>query len=190
MRHLVIYSHPNPKSFNHAIKETYVQALRESGQEVRVRDLYALNFDPVLKGSELAGFKEARVPEDIRTEQEHVRWAQVITFICPVWWGGPTANLRGYLDRVFSLGFAYDEASKGLLGDKKVLTIHTLAAPLKVYEDTGLIAAMNKLYDEIVFKFASLQVVGHKYFGSVSTSGAEERQKMLLEVRELGCKIP
>lgn len=189
MRHLIIYSHPNPKSFNHAIKETYAQALQEAGHEVRVRDLYSQNFDPVLKGPELAGFKKGNVPADVAAEQDHIRWAQCLTFICPIWWGGPTANLRGYLDRVFSLGFAYDESSKGLLGDKKVITIHTLAAPLKVYEEGGLIAAMNKLYDEIVFKFAALQVVGHLYFGSVSTCGDGERKQLLAKVRDLARSI-
>ena len=47
MKHLIIYSHPNPKSFNHAILETYEVALKEAGHEVRVRDLYADAFDPV-----------------------------------------------------------------------------------------------------------------------------------------------
>ena len=49
MKHLIVYAHPNTASFNHAIKETLVRVLREKGQDVRVRDLYALHFDPVLK---------------------------------------------------------------------------------------------------------------------------------------------
>lgn len=189
MKHLVIYSHPYSKSFNHAIMETYVAALREAGHEARVRDLYALNFDPVLKANELAGFSQGKVPPDILTEQGHVRWADILTLICPIWWGGFTANLRGYLDRVFSLGFAYDETPKGLLTDKKVFLIHTIGAPLNIYENSGLVKAMNTITDDIIFQFCGLQVLGHKFFGFVTACSHAERQAMLEEVKKVANQI-
>ncbi|MCF6800513.1 NAD(P)H-dependent oxidoreductase, partial [Bacillus sp. ET1] len=49
MKHLVVYAHPHPESFNYSIMETIVQALENNGHEVVVRDLYALDFQPVLK---------------------------------------------------------------------------------------------------------------------------------------------
>lgn len=49
MKVLIIYGHPYPKSFNHAIKDTLVSSLEQRGHEIRVRDLYTLNFDPILK---------------------------------------------------------------------------------------------------------------------------------------------
>ena len=55
MNHLVLCAHPNPKSFNHAILETTVKTLESKGHEVSVRDLYELNFEPVLKGSDFGG---------------------------------------------------------------------------------------------------------------------------------------
>lgn len=189
MRHLVVFSHPNPKSFNQAILKTYAQALRSAGHQVRVRDLYKIKFDPVLKAGELAGFPKGCYPKDIQREQGHIRWAQVITLICPIWWGGFTGNLRGYLDRVFSLGFAYDETAKGLLTDKKVFAINTLGAPLKVYEDAGLIRAINMTMDEIAFKFAGLNILGHKYFGSVTSCSDAERKAMLGEVAQIAKTI-
>lgn len=189
MKHLVIYSHPYSQSFNHAIMETYSRALKDAGHEVRVRDLYALNFDPVLKAEELAGFARGVIPKDIQTEQEHVRWSEIMTFICPIWWGGFTANLRGYLDRVFSLGFAYDEMPKGLLTGKKVFLINTIGAPEKVYADAGIFKSMNVITDDVLFKFCGLQVIGHKYFGSVSTCSDSQRQVMLEQVKELASQI-
>ena len=192
MKHLIVYSHPYPKSFNHAIQETFAEALRSKGHDVRVRDLYALNFDPVLKGSEIEGFKQGDIPQDIKSEQEHVQWADVITFICPIWWGGFTASLRGYFDRVFSLNFAYKETEtgiQGLLGDKKVFTINTIAAPESVYEKAGLFKSMNQLLDDIVFQFCSAQVAGHKYFGSVGSCSDEERKAMLEEVKRIADEL-
>jgi len=189
MKHLIIYSHPNPNSFNHAIMETYTKALLSAGHEVRVRDLYELKFDPVLTGKDLADFAKGQAAPDIRAEQEHVRWAEVITLICPIWWGGFTANLRGYLERVFSLGFAYDKNSRALLTGKSVLTINTIGAPEKVYQDGGLFDAMNKLMDDIVFSFAGLKVIGHKYFSSVTSCSDAERKIMLEEVARIAREI-
>lgn len=192
MKHLIVYSHPNPQSFNHAILETFSEALKAQGHDVRIRDLYAMSFDPVLKGSELEGFKTKTYPDDIKAEQEHVRWAEVITFICPVWWGGLTSNLRGYMDRVFSLNFAYaytPSGVKALLAGKKILLINTMGDSAQTYEKEGFFDSMNQLLDKIAFQFCGLEVIGHKYFGSVVTCPPEERKAMLEEVRRLAEQI-
>jgi len=192
MNHLIVYSHPYDKSFNHAICETYQQRLEDNGHGVRVRDLYALKFDPVLKASEIEGFREGRYPEDIRIEQEHVAWADVLTFICPIWWAGLTANLRGYMDRVFAYGFAYKETDQGLvklLTGKKIFLINTIGAPSDIYEKNGYFGAMDKLLDEIAFDFCGLEVIGHKYFGLVTACSDEERQAMLFQVKDSADKF-
>ena len=69
MKQLIIYSHPNPASFNHAILETARETLTAKGDEVIVRDLYALNFDPVLKGSDFEKLMSGQTTADIKTEQ-------------------------------------------------------------------------------------------------------------------------
>ena len=114
MKHLIIYTHPNPASFNHAIKETLARVLKEKGHEVRVRDLYALGFDPVLKASDFETFLAGKVPVDIAVEQEHIRWAEQLTFLYPIWWGRMPSIAGGYIDRVLSKGFAYDYTVTGL----------------------------------------------------------------------------
>jgi len=192
MKYCVVYSHPNPQSFNHAILETFVEELKASGQEVRIRDLYALNFDPILKGSELENFPKNIFPDDIKTEQDHIQWADILVFICPIWWGGLTANLRGYFDRVFSLNFAYAEGESGitgLLAEKKALFISTIGAPENVYRDMGMFKSMNQTIDEVIAGFCGMQLFEHKYFSSIGTSTLEERTKMLDEVKELAKRL-
>ncbi len=192
MNHLLIFSHPNPKSFNHAILETLSEALRKNGHEVRVRDLYALKFDSVLKGSDLEMAGKQPPAEDVQEEQKHVAWADVLTFIYPLWWAGMPAIAKGYMDRVFSEGFAYRFDEKGhhrLLAAKKILTITTLGDTEENYRTKGFFTAMDKLMDGIAFDFAGLQVIGHKYFCSVPLVSDAERKKMLEEVRQLACKI-
>jgi len=192
MKHLVVYSHPNPKSFNHAILETLVDRLKEKGQEVRVRDLYSMSFDPVLKASDLDLMQQGITPMDIKMEQEHVRWAEVMTFLCPVWWGGVTANLRGYFDRIFSLGFAYTYTKDGpqaLLKGKKAYLINTLGAPSAEYERTGMFKSMKQTIDEVIFDFCGVTVVGHTYFGSVGSCSDAERKAMLVDVKKIADRL-
>lgn len=80
MNHLIVYAHPRKESFNHAILETAVEGLQQKGHEVVVRDLYAMGFQPALGSSEIIG----GIGEDVVQEQEHLRWADVITFIYPI----------------------------------------------------------------------------------------------------------
>ena len=188
MKFLIVYSHPYEKSFNHAILETLDQELQKLGRETRVRDLYAMNFNPVLSAADMQGFARGEYPEDLAREHEHVRWADMLVFICPIWWGGLTAQLRGYMDRVFSNGFAYRETEGGLeklLTDKKAFTINTIGAPAYVYEKAGHFRCMDQILDQIAFDFSGIQSAGHKYFGSVSGCSDDERRQMLEEVRGL-----
>ncbi len=192
MKHLAVFSHPNPKSFNRAILDAYVGAVKESGHEVRIRDLYALNFWPVLSASDLADTAAGRVAEEIRAEQEHVAWADVITFIFPLWWGGMPAMAKGYVDRVFSEGFAYAFDEKGLrrlLVGKKAVTITTLGDTLDNYRDKGFFDAMNKLMDGILCDFSGLTPTEHRYFGAVPLVTDAERKQMLDNVRTLAREL-
>ncbi len=193
MNHLIIYSHPNPASFNHAIYETVLNVLKQKGQSVRIRDLYALHFDPVLRATDFEAAQQGKVSRDVEIEQDHVRWAQVLTFIYPIWWGGMPAITRGYIDRVFFKGFAYDYDANGavaLLPGKKVYIINTLGAPLSAYEASGMFKSMEQTIDKETFQFCGMEVIGHKYFGSVATVTDEERKKMLEEVATLTAAFP
>lgn len=194
MNHLIIYSHPNPASFNHAIKETLVRALKEKGRSVRVRDLYALRWDPVLRGDELQALQDSqKVSRDVAIEQEHVQWAGQITWVYPLWWGRMPALTCGYIDRVFSKGFAYDydaNGPKGLLAGKKGYAFSTMGAPISVYESSGMMKSMEQTVDQETFRFCGLEMLGHKYFGSVPTVSDEDRKKMLEEVAGIAAAWP
>ncbi|HPN66801.1 MAG TPA: NAD(P)H-dependent oxidoreductase [Candidatus Omnitrophota bacterium] len=93
MRYLIVYAHPNPKSFNNAIKEKVEARLKREGAQYDVRDLYGLGFDPVLKGSDFVGFKQGKPPEEISREQEFIKNADTLIFIHPVWWFGQPAGI-------------------------------------------------------------------------------------------------
>lgn len=189
MNCLIIYSHPNPKSFNHAIKETLKDALAASGHDVRIRDLYAIKFDPVLSATDFELMAQKKVAPDVKKEQEHVAWADAVFFIFPVWWDSMPAITRGYLDRVFSVNFAYTKDSKGLLAGKKTAVICTFGAPKSVCEATGVFKAMDVTVGECLAGFCAMTLVESRYLTSVTSVTDTERKKMLEDIKVLAQKI-
>ncbi|MEC3605656.1 NAD(P)H-dependent oxidoreductase [Bacillus glycinifermentans] len=188
MKHLIVYAHPYNKSFNHAIKETAANTLRAAGEEVVIRDLYELKFDPVLSGEDIAGFKNGKTASDILTEQQYISWADVITFIYPIWWTGLPAIMKGYIDRVFSYGFAYKyEAGvqHGLLKGKKAVIINTQGKSHHEYQALGMDKALRLTSDRGIFEYCGFEVIHHAFLESVPVSTLEKREHWLNEIEEL-----
>lgn len=188
MKYLILYAHPNPKSFNHAIMETVQAELQKAGKEVSVRDLYAQNFNPVLSANDLAGMMQGQLQPEVKAEQEFVSSAKVIVVIYPLWWSGMPAILKGYIDRVFTEGFAYSIVGpdlKGLLQGRKVLLITTTGAPQEMYEASGMFKSMAQTTGEGIFLFAGMELIEHKYLCAIPYLTDEDRKKMLEEVKGL-----
>ncbi|MBM7865781.1 flavodoxin family protein [Heliobacterium gestii] len=188
MNHLILFAHPNPKSFNAAILETTVTSLEGKGHRVVVRDLYKLNFDPILKGTDFEVFQSGRKPADVEVEHDHIQKADVITMIYPIWWSGMPAILKGYIDRVFSYGFAYrynDEGVPvGLLAGKNGLIINTQGNTTDYYDSIGMTGAVKLTTDTSIFGFCGIEPVDHLFFGAVPTVDDATRQGMLKTLRE------
>lgn len=187
MNHLIVYAHPYTDSFNHAILESAVRALKKNGHEVAVRDLYALDFYPVLKPEDTAAMKAGKTPEDIKIEQAFIAKADVITFIYPIWWTGLPAILKGYVDRVFAYDFAYSVDEKGnvpLLTGKKGFIINTHDYSNKVYDEMGMTAGLKITSDIGIFDFCGIEPVDHLFFGSVGQVEDEAYKEMLNQVEE------
>lgn len=188
MKYLIVYAHPNPKSFNHAIKEKIESRLKKEGAQYDVRDLYELGFDPVLKGSDFAGFKQGKPSEDIKREQEFIKNADTLMFIHPVWWFGQPAVLKGYIDRVFSFGFAYtadEKGLRGLLNGKKAVILNTTGGSEADYKEKGFKDALGKTMDIGTFGLCGIEVKLHKFFYAVPAVSNDAREKMLQEIDTL-----
>ncbi|MDX2003863.1 MAG: NAD(P)H-dependent oxidoreductase [Meiothermus sp.] len=131
MNILIVYAHPNPNSFNAAMREVAVGALSRAGHSILTSDLYAMHFNPVLSARELAGDHHA-----LKAEMSKVHRADMLLFQFPDWWYGMPAIMKGWVDRVFAQGFAYDEGQefeKGLLRGKKAMISMTVGYPKSYY---------------------------------------------------------
>lgn len=186
MKTLVIIASHNKNSFNNAIKDVVLETLKAKGAEVVVRDLYELNFNPVLSNSDFEGLQSGNLPADIKTEQEYIAWAEKIIVINPVWWTGMPAILKGYFDRTFLYGFAYKFDSTGLvklLAGKEALIFNTTGQPKELYEQ-GFYAAINMTSDTGIYDFTGIKVRKHVYFSSIMSVSDDARKEYLQQVKQ------
>ena len=102
MRALVIYCHPREDSFTAAVRNKIIERLQGKGAEVRVNDLYARGFDPILCEDQHRGYLQCPDnTEVVAQDVDDLRWCDTLIFVYPTWWYGLPAMLKGWLDRVF-----------------------------------------------------------------------------------------
>ncbi|AGW89561.1 NAD(P)H dehydrogenase [Ralstonia pickettii DTP0602] len=158
MNVLIVFAHPEPNSFSAALKNTAVRTLTELGHQVTVSDLYQMGWSPTLGE---ADFPQARADADyldlsreqehayahrthsadVHAEQEKVKAAELVLFHFPVWWFSMLAMLKGWVDRVFSRGFAYSTGRKyesGHFKGKRAMICLTTGTASTLYEPNGI----------------------------------------------------
>lgn len=187
MNHLIVYAHPFEDSFNHAILENAVVALENKGHSVVVRNLYAIRFNPVLSPLDFKELRSGHTPNDIATEQAYIKNADAITLIYPLWWTGMPAILKGYIDRIFAYGFAYQYTKEGilegLLSNKKGFMLTTQGTPNAYYDASGMTKSLKQTTDEGILSFCGIETLDHLFFGGISTSDDAMRKEMLKTVQ-------
>ena len=98
------------------------------------------------------------------------------------------AVLKGYIDRVFLSGFAYEmenDNPKGLLTDKRVILLNSMGMSYEDYQKDGTFSALELTIDRGIFEFAGMKVIAHKYFSSIMSAGKDKREKYFLEIENL-----
>lgn len=186
MKNLIIYAHPNPESLNHFFKKTVLESLEESEDHVILRDLNEINFNPVLSLEDMNGQRIGRVSEDVQIEQDFITWADRIIFIYPIWWTGMPAIMKGYIDRVFSYGFAYRYdlgVQKGLLSGKNTIIINSHGKSNAEYAESGLNKALALTSDTGIFNYVGLKVQQHFYFDKADSASAESISEWKNEIK-------
>ena len=188
MKTLIIVAHPNPASLNkNGILKTVVEELTAKNHEIVVRDLYEMNFNPILSGADFAEFQSGKIPSDIKTEQDHISWATNIVLIYPVWWIGRPAIMQGYFDRILAFNFAFtvdQNGARGLLKNEKGLIINTAGTSEFVYDAwTDSKQLISRPIAEGVLGYCGIQNVKQLTLFGIAGSSAEQREKMLNDVK-------
>ena len=158
MNVLIVFAHPEPASFSAALKDEAVAALAGAGHAVVVSDLCAMGWNPALGPEEFAhdranpdyldlsreqehAHRHDSHADDVRAEQAKVAAADLVLLHFPVWWFGMPAMLKGWVDRVFSRGFAYAAGRKyerGHFKGKRAMLCITTGTASTLYEPDGI----------------------------------------------------
>lgn len=145
---------------------------------------------------EVVSLLRKRGPDDVRLQQEKVANADALAFISPVWFVGFPAMLKGWIERVFTLGFAFSLTSAGWRGDirgrigllkhEKALIINTTIFNEQAYQEDGLREAMHRLIDEFSLHYPGIKKIEHEYFYAVNMADEKTLQGYLKRAYRLG----
>jgi len=188
-RILVILGHSDRTSLCNSLAESYAQGAQEAGAEVEILRLGDLNFDPILH----QGYRTIQTLEpDLVRAQERITWAQHLVFVYPTWWGGPPALLKGFFDRAFLPGFAFQARQKGVFWDRLLAgrtgRLFVTADSPGIYDwfVNGMPAV--RMVKKSVLAFCGVKSVAVRRFATVKTANRKARLRWLSEVKELGQK--
>lgn len=158
MNIFIVYAHPEPRSFNGALKDKAVDVLSAAGHNVTVSDLYAMDFQPAIGPQDFKGtradpdflsfpreqahaLETVSLSRDIVAEQEKLAAADLLILQFPVWWFGMPAIMKGWADRVFAKGFAYMPGRKydtGMFKGKLAIVSATTGTSADTYAPDGI----------------------------------------------------
>lgn len=187
MNVLTILAHPNTESFNHALAAEAISKLQENGHNVLFHDLYTEKFDPMLPASELP--EGAEITAEVEAHCEELASADGIIIVHPNWWGQPPAILKGWVDRVFRPGVAYqpiegEALALGLLKTKSVIVLNTSETPEdREMEQFG--DPLDTLWKKCIFDFCGVTNVYRENFSVIAISTPEQRVRWLARVQKL-----
>jgi putative NADPH-quinone reductase len=191
---MVIYAHPYDGSFNHALLEAALKGLKTGGHEVDLLDLNRDGFDPIMSAYDLnAARHEKPVDAKILEYQKRIENANHLVFIFPVWYADVPAILKGFLEKVFSKGWAYEpilhsDMSRGLLKHLTATVISTFGLSRIVYKIL-LHDAVWAVLIKAVLKFTGVRKIRWFKLNRVEKASKARHEKWLRQIESYMAKL-
>ncbi|XP_028249688.1 NAD(P)H dehydrogenase [quinone] 1-like [Parambassis ranga] len=199
---LIVYAHQSAGSFNAAAKEAAVEVLTAQGCSVEVSDLYAMKFKATATADDVTGevknsehfcyaeetkmaLEEGKLSADITEEQRKLTEADLIIFQFPMYWFSLPAILKGWIDRVLTLGYAYTKEkrySQGIFKDKKAMLSFTTGSQESMFSANGINGDMNVTLWPLqngILHYCGFQVLAPQIFWAPSYIPPDARKTML-----------
>lgn len=180
MNIVIVYAHPYDGSFCKGLLDTIATHLEERGAHVKVKDLVKMNFNSTMLPDDLAAARTHKYTNEVKAEQDDALWADAYVTIAPVWFGMIPGFMKGYFDKVFITGFAYDHTGVGKLQGKRIFSLFTCGASDPYLDIVNQYRCINDLWDNL-FGMTGFVDVATKFFIKVPSSTDEVRKNYLSE---------
>lgn len=178
MHALIVVSHPDSQSLTHAVAQAFADGLTASGEHsAEIADIAAEGFDAAFhQHDRSAYFLQSALPSDIVREQARVDRADALVLVYPIYWWSFPGQLKGWIDRVFTNGWAYAETPDGKLVKRlDRLAVHLIGiggAHDGTYDRHGYAQAMRTQIDHGIFDFCGAHVVSSELLLDVNGQAA------------------
>lgn len=201
MNVLIVFAHPEPKSFNGAMKNVAVDTLSEAGHTVTVSDLYSEGFAAIAGPGDFTeraneqrfelGVEQANAANndcfaaDIQGEIERLFAADFLILQFPMWWYSTPAILKGWIDRVFAFGVTYDFGrtwDHGVMKGKRAMLSLTTSAPPSTFMPDGRNGDLERILWPLhggVLALCGYEVLQPFVAHSIGWSDADTRETIL-----------
>ncbi|MFJ2486686.1 NAD(P)H-dependent oxidoreductase [Pseudomonas sp. NPDC087639] len=193
MHALIVIAHHDPRSLTHGVAAQIAEGLTlaDPANTFEFADLYAEGFEPRFGASDFAvHHREAQPPADVLAEQTRIDRADTLVLVYPVYWWSMPALLKGWIDRVFSNGWAFDFGGDlshvKLLQRMRVHLVQLAGADARTYERHGYGAAMKAQIEHGIFDYCGATVLTSTL---LPESELRDPGQQLNVARELGTQM-
>jgi len=189
----MVVSHPDPSSFTMAVARSYAETVEALGQVAVIRDLYRMNFQPVLNLAEIPG-PHFQMSPDVAAELEVIGKPDVLVLVYPIWFGGAPAMIKGYVERVlganFAVGTIHDDKTQSRLAGCRLLSLTVSGMTENWLEERGLVRGPRVVFDDYLRRSFAMQSSRHVQFGGVNERLSERvAQEHFFLVQQAARKI-
>ncbi|MBB4688881.1 NAD(P)H-dependent oxidoreductase [Amycolatopsis jiangsuensis] len=200
MHLLTVFSHPFTDKYPAAVMDALNEPFRREGHSVDVLDLHAENFDPRFTEADHAHFWGGPVPADVAVMHRRVEAADRLAFVFPVYWWGMPALMKGWLERVFTGGWAYQfgkgvqdrgkEPPSALLGNVPTILIGIGGSSRRTYAKYGYDEAMRTQLDVGTFVYCGItDVESHLIHDVEGEHNRDNRAQGLKQIHEVALEF-
>ncbi|PZS89791.1 MULTISPECIES: NAD(P)H-dependent oxidoreductase [Stenotrophomonas] len=194
MHSLIVTAHPEPGSLTHAIAQRISEAIAatDAGNTVAHADLMAEGFDPRFTAQDQALFRgTGAVPADVAAEHARLGATDTLVLVYPLYWWSFPALLKGWIDRVFTQGWAYQDGADGKVQKKlQRLRVHLVGvggAGAEMIERRGYGAAMKAQIDMGIFDYCGARVLSSQLLLDADSGAAQAHLQTAVEIgRKIG----
>ncbi|EKT4469107.1 NAD(P)H-dependent oxidoreductase [Pseudomonas putida] len=191
MHALIVIGHHDPHSLTHALAQQVAEGLASAGHSSEFADLAREGFDPRFGLADHAVHRrQAKPPADVLAEQARIERADTLVLVYPIYWWSMPALLKGWVERVFSNGWAFDYQVNGPMTKKlRGLTVHLVGvagADAGTFERHGYGQAMRVQIEHGIFDYCGAQVLSSTL---LTDSEGVDPTPYLRQARALGAQL-